>query len=116
MSSHDPVGSSICARFGAVPLPPAPESRLGISAAARAGALPLHGLWHPPEGAANGWFIWSGDLSPDPDFFQSTCTSHVPTVLPAVLPYLALPPGWRFLVAPGYEDVWFDPTLLTPAP
>jgi hypothetical protein len=29
-----------------------------------------------------------------------------------VFPYLALPPGWRFLLAPGYEDVWYDPTLL----
>ncbi len=27
---------------------------------------------------------------------------------PEVLPYLALPPGWRFLIADGYEDGWFD--------
>jgi hypothetical protein len=27
-------------------------------------------------------------------------------------PYLALPPGWRFLIAPDYEDVWFDESLL----
>ena len=25
---------------------------------------------------------------------------------------LALPPGWRFLLAPDYEDVWYDPSLL----
>ncbi len=31
-----------------------------------------------------------------------------------VLPYLGLPPGWRFLVAPGYVDVWEDPALLAP--
>jgi hypothetical protein len=24
-----------------------------------------------------------------------------------------LGPGWRFLVAPGQEDVWFDPNLLS---
>ena len=29
-----------------------------------------------------------------------------------VLPYLALPPGWRFLIADGYEDVWRDDSLL----
>jgi hypothetical protein len=23
-----------------------------------------------------------------------------------------LGPAWRFLIAPGYEDVWFDPSLL----
>lgn len=22
------------------------------------------------------------------------------------------PPGWRFLIAPGHEDVWFDASLL----
>jgi hypothetical protein len=26
--------------------------------------------------------------------------------------YLGLAPGWRFLVAPGYKDVWFDAKLL----
>jgi hypothetical protein len=31
---------------------------------------------------------------------------------PSILPYLALPPGWRVLLAPGYEDVWFDGELL----
>ena len=25
-----------------------------------------------------------------------------------------LPPGWRFLIAPGHEDVWYDGSLLDP--
>lgn len=26
--------------------------------------------------------------------------------------YLALPPGWRFLIgAVGYEDIWYDASL-----
>jgi hypothetical protein len=25
---------------------------------------------------------------------------------------LGLPPGWRFLIAPGYLDVWYDASLL----
>jgi hypothetical protein len=29
-----------------------------------------------------------------------------------VLPYLALPPGWRFFLATGVEDAWYDPKLL----
>ena len=29
-----------------------------------------------------------------------------------VLPYLGLAPGWRFLLAPGHVDVWFDPATL----
>jgi hypothetical protein len=27
-------------------------------------------------------------------------------------PYLVLPPGRRVLLAPGFEDVWFDECLL----
>ena len=38
--------------------------------------------------------------------------SRLDTRLPEVLPYLALPPGWRFLLAPDYQDVWFDESLL----
>lgn len=34
-------------------------------------------------------------------------------MLPEVLPYLELPPGYRFIIdGKGYEDVWFDESLL----
>jgi len=51
-------------------------------------------------------------LSDDPDFFRPLHVEHVAEWCPEVQPYLALPPGWRFLIAPGHEDVWFDPALL----
>jgi hypothetical protein len=38
--------------------------------------------------------------------------AHLEDELPEVLSFLALPPGWRFLIAPGHEDVWYDGTLL----
>ncbi|MGC0237608.1 immunity protein Imm33 domain-containing protein [Arthrobacter sp. SD76] len=28
--------------------------------------------------------------------------------VPQKVPYVALPAGWRFVLAPGHEDVWFD--------
>jgi hypothetical protein len=31
---------------------------------------------------------------------------------PEALPFLGLPPGYRFLVAGEYVDVWYDSTLL----
>jgi hypothetical protein len=37
---------------------------------------------------------------------------HLSIACREVLPFLALPPGWRFLLAPGYEDVWQDESLL----
>jgi hypothetical protein len=46
------------------------------------------------------------------DFFVPTHAAHLTEYRPICLPYLALPPGWRFLLAPGYEDVWYDESLL----
>jgi len=72
-----------------------------------------NGLRHEPEGDTSGWYIWAGeDLSEDPDFFVPLHVEHLAQWCPAAIPYLALPPGWRFLVAPGYEDVWHDDSLL----
>ena len=38
--------------------------------------------------------------------------SHLVDRRASIMRYLGLPPGWRFLVADAYEDVWFDATLL----
>ena len=37
---------------------------------------------------------------------------QISELLPPVLPYLALPPGWRFVLAENHQDVWYDPELL----
>ena len=56
---------------------------------------------------------WPGtELSKDDDSFDPLRVEHLQSRMPEVVPYLALPPGWRFLIAPGHEDVWFDETLL----
>ncbi|GII22604.1 hypothetical protein Pme01_22010 [Planosporangium mesophilum] len=73
---------------------------------------PLHGLRHPPEGQGDGWYLWTGDLSEAVDFFVPNHVEHVISEWPEVAPYLGLPPGWRVLLAPGYEDIWFDSALL----
>lgn len=75
-------------------------------------SLPINGLRHPPEVDTTGWYIWAGEaLSDDPDFFNALHVTHLDAWCPEVIPYLALPPGWRFLIASGYEDVWYDETL-----
>ncbi|WP_157949017.1 immunity protein Imm33 domain-containing protein [Neorhizobium huautlense] len=91
-----------------------PSSKLGISEGALQGEQPLNGLRQPPENGTCGWYIWGGrDFPPeDADFFKPMHVSHLSVSCPAVVPYLGLPPGWRFLIAPGYEDVWFDASLL----
>lgn len=102
----------VCARFGVEPDPPAGGSKLGASNGLTSQNWPVHGLRHAAGGETNGWFLWTGKYSDDAEFFTPLHWEHLEDGRPEVLPYLALPPGWRFLIAPGQEDVWFDEKLL----
>jgi hypothetical protein len=73
---------------------------------------PINGLRHPTHGNMCGWYIWSGEkLNEDPDFFDVVCYEHLAAKGWTWVEYLGLPAGWRFLAAPGQEDLWFDETL-----
>jgi hypothetical protein len=103
----------VCGEHGAEYSPVAFDSKLGASADFRFGRRPLNGLRHPPEGDTCGWYLWSGEeLSQATDFFQPLHVRHLVERCPEVLRFLALPPGWRFLIAEDYEDVWYDESLL----
>jgi hypothetical protein len=76
---------------------------------------PINGLRHPEQGKIDGWYLWSGLEIPQENnnFFSPVCVDHLVDMKPIVLKYLGLPPGWRFQIDDqGYEDVWFDKTLL----
>ena len=103
----------ICARFGVPFVSSPPDQKVGIARNVLSSATPINGLRHPPVGDTTGWFIWAGEvLSDAADFFVPLHVAHLDEWCPAAAPYLGLPPGWRFLIAGGYEDVWFDPALL----
>lgn len=103
----------VAVRFGVEPQHPVPGSKVGIAANVRDGLVPLNALRHAPVGDTSGWYVWAGEvLSGDDDFFLPVHVEHLAEWCPELQPYLALPPGWRVLIAPGYEDVWFDPSLL----
>jgi hypothetical protein len=113
----DQAQEAVCRRFGAEFMPTDETYKLGLSDSATRREQPLNGLRHRPESGTSGWFIWGGDqLSNYPAFFKPVHVFHAQELCPDVLPYLALPPGWRFLIADGYEDVWFDEALLNPSP
>ena len=111
-SDSDRVQKEVCRRFDATPEPPEPETKLGVAINVRTAVQPMHGLRHSPEENTNGWYLWRGEYSDDPEFFTPLHVEHVMDWCPEAMPYLALPPGWRFLLAPDHEDVWFDPSLL----
>lgn len=108
----DDQQKAVCAKYGADFTPPDDAYMVGISESALRGELPLFGLRHPPENGTTGWYIWGGEQSDAVDFFMALHAHHLIEDCPAALPFLALPPGWGFIVAPDYEDVWFDSSLL----
>ena len=114
-SSLISLQEQLCNRFGSAYLPLQPNGIVGISESALLRFVPLNGLRHPPEAETSGWFLWGGDYQESDDFFQPMHWEHLVDRLPEVLPYLGLSPGWRFLLAPDYEDVWFDADLLMPS-
>lgn len=102
----------ICRRFAADFLPTPLDDRLGVALQTLTPGSPLHGIRCRPDADSCGWYIWGGDRSDSPDFFRPLKAEQLSAVVPQVLPYLGLGPGWRFLLASGYEDIWYDPTLL----
>ncbi len=103
----------ICNKYGAPFVECSEVLRVGIARNVKTGLIPINGMRSPVEGNMTGWFIWAGEVfSEDEDFFVPLCVEHLTEWCPAVLPYLGLAPGWRFLIAGEYEDVWQDDSLL----
>jgi len=103
----------ICAKYGANYVPSPSHSKVGIARNVKDGLLPINGLRLRPEEGTTGWFIWAGEeMSQDPDFFVPLHVAHLDEWSPTVMKFIGLTPGWRFLVADYYEDVWEDKSLL----
>lgn len=102
-----------CKRFDVLPVPAPEDMKAGVSLTVKEGRQPVNGLRVPSTGDTTGWYFWAGEeWSDDPGFFVPLHVAHLASWCPQVLPYLQLPPGWRILIAPGYEDVWYDEQLL----
>ncbi len=107
------IQKNVCKKYGS-PWIESPENmKVGIAQNVRSGLLPINGLRHPVEGDTTGWYIWAGEEpSNDPNFFVPLHVTHLEDWCHVVLKYLGLAPGWRFLIANDYEDVWQDQSLL----
>ena len=100
-----------CSLYGSPFVPPDADEKLGI-ALSSLGEAPLNALRHAPENGTSGWYVWGGEFSTDPDFFQPLHVHHLVEHAPRLVPFLALGPGWRVLLGPGHTDVWQDASLL----
>ncbi len=103
---------AMCQRFNSEEVPSGPHLKVGI-AIKTLDLLPLNAVRVRPEHGTSGWYIYGGEYSEDPDFYQPVHIAHLPEYCPQITPHLALAPGWRVLLAPDYEDVWFDDQCLT---
>jgi hypothetical protein len=94
--------------------PPIHGAIVGVARNVGTGTWPVNGLRHPMEGTTCGWYLWAGDEEMDqsPDYFEPVHLEHLHDRCPEVIPFLGLPPGWRFLVSPEDSEVWEDPDLL----
>ncbi len=102
---------ALCARFHSEVVPADPTLKPGI-ALATLNLLPLNALRRQQENGTCGWYIYGGEYLTDDDFYQPLHVAHLAKYCPQFMPYLALAPGWRVLLAQGHEDVWFDERCL----
>lgn len=112
MERHQEQQHLLCQRYGATYLAAPLFLKIGISRTFNQNIFPINGLRHPPEANTSGWYIWSGEFSEASDFFVPLCIEHLESTCFNVIRFLGLAPGWRFLIALNYEDVWYDPKLL----
>jgi hypothetical protein len=106
------VQSQLCQRFGCEPDYVTDQQMLGASTSFFGSTWPIRGLRHLPSGGTTGWYVWAGEYSDAPDFFKPQHAQHLFDSRSEVIPYLGLPPGWGFIIAPGFEDVWYDEATL----
>jgi len=110
---YELIQKEVCAEYDVSFCAANENAMTGISTGiGDSGAIPVHGLRHPIVDGTTGWFLWAGDYSDADDFFKPIHTKHLTEWCPNVIKFLGLPPGWRFLKAGNYEDVWFDKNLL----
>lgn len=103
----------ICTKYNADFLETRNDLKVGISENVKLKLLPINGLRIYPEGDTTGWYIWAGEeFSEEPDFFVPLHVEHIEDWVPNIKKYLGLAPGWRFLIAGDYEDVWYDNAIL----
>jgi hypothetical protein len=103
---------TLCSRYGAAFVSTPPDDKVGL-AASTAGLKPINGLRHPLTSGTSGWYIWCGEsFSESADFFEPQHAIHIYEILPDASHLFGLPPGYRFLLAGDYLDVWYDEALL----
>lgn len=114
MATIKPLQSQldVCERLGVKPCTLLSQDKIGL-AISTMNTSPINGIRVPAMSGTSGWYIFGGEeASADPSFYSPICITHLRKYCEIAIPYLCLPPGWRFQIdSQGYEDVWYDETL-----
>lgn len=109
LDSITKLQSAMCEKYGSDFLPPDPALKLGL-ARHTLRSMPITGVRIRRDDGTDGWYIYGGDYSDAVDFYSPLHHCPLSAELPMVIPYLALAPGFRFIIDDeGYEDVWYEP-------
>ena len=95
------------------PRPPLLDEMIGL-ALDTLRTMPLNGMRYLHAQGGSGWYVWGGDKpSEAADFFSPIQVRYVTDYVRDLVPYLALPPGFRFQTdLRAQQKVWFDGSLL----
>jgi hypothetical protein len=108
----DTIQKTVCNQYAAEYVPAHDEAKTGFALSTK-GLITINGLRHPVSDDMSGWYIWCGEVfSESSDFFSPLHTYHIHEDYPEIGCLLGLPPGYRFLLAGDYPDVWYDACLL----
>ncbi len=90
----------ICAECGSAFIPPDPLDKISV-ALETLDQLPLNALRLSPERGLCGWYVWGGkQASHAPGAFKAIPVANLLRQCPQLMPFLALAPGWKVLLAP----------------
>jgi hypothetical protein len=98
----------ICSKYQSAFCPTLPDDMVAI-ALETIGQSPIYGVRVAQKTPTDNveWFIYCGEHSDAEDFYKPVHAQHLAEYLPSVQAYLALAPGYHFIIDDaGYEDVW----------
>ena len=101
------VQQKCCEHYSAQYTPVDEEQMVVISDGVYEG-LPLEGVRYPSPDHMSGWWLTTDEYNGDTSSLKTVHYIHIVESRPEVAIYMALPPGYRFMLGGEQEQVWFD--------
>lgn len=107
---HGVLQAGVCSKHGAQLVAPRPHHTAQIDAALLEPGDAIEGIRYPSGAPDSGWvFFRTGQAAAarlqDKPLWEITAAQR------DLVPFLALPPGYRFALLPDGPKVWFDPEI-----